>query len=345
MAIARAGELDRLLAGWGPESRLILFAGPDLAASHRLAARAIARFDCGEPPETIAAGRLAAEPGALADAAASMSLFGAARPVRVEGTAAELVLAIDLLLAAPAAANPVVAIAGELRKTDRLHKLVADSRAAHVIVSYPLEGKDLVRWIVDTGRDLGVRLEPAAARDLALRTGADQGVLAQELFKLALYADATPEHPRPVDSGQIAAIAAGGGEEEASRLVLALLAGQGAAFDRELRHAERGSAIPVIRMLSRRLFQMLDLARAVERGRSPEAAVASARPPVFWKEKDAIAAALPRWPARRVEAALDACLAAESAIKEAGSAGDILAWQALARLAAGGPFPARRALG
>lgn len=345
MPLAKAGDLPRLLAGWTADNRLLLFAGPDRAASERLAATALARLGGEEPPELLPVTRLLAEPGALADAAASIPLFGGVRPVRIEGSAGELLPAIELLLAAPVAGNPVIAVTGDLRKTDPLHRLIAESRAAHLVTSYALDGRDLLRWIVETGRAQGLRLGVADAAELSSRVGTDQGVLAQELAKLALYRGAGPDATVSIDQEDVAAIAAGGGQEEASRLFLALLEGRGEAFDRELRLAERGHAIPVMRILARRLMQMLELARALEGGKSPEAAVAAARPPIFWKEKEAIARALPLWPSARVEAALAACLTAEAAIKDRASAGDVLAWQALAELAAGGPFPSRPALG
>jgi DNA polymerase-3 subunit delta len=69
-------------------------------------------------------------------------------------------------------------------------------------------------------------------------------------------------------------------------------------------------------------------------GAAPHDAVRALRPPIFWKEADAVAGSLARWPARRIEAALARVLTAETGIKAAGSPGERLGHQAIAAIAA-----------
>ncbi len=344
MALARPAEVQALIEAWPEGCRLLLLAGRDEGQARLLAARAARALSAGAPPLRLSGAELAADPPRLADEAASLSLFGARPSIHASGTAEELARAIALLLEAPAAANPVVAETGELRRGDRLYDLCAADPRAVLVLCHPPDARSLAGWVRAEGERQGVRMTAEAAARLVALAGADASVLAREVEKLALYAGAHPSAPRPVGSADVEAVASRtDGEGELAGLSLALVAGEGAAFERELRRAAAG-AIPALRATGRRLVQLLELRRAVEAGARPEEAVAAARPPVFWKERAALAAALGRWDRARISAALEALQAAETAVKARGSAGEVLAWQTLAMLCAGHAFPSEPGL-
>ena len=162
--------------------------------------------------------------------------------------------------------------------------------------------------------------------------GGDRGLIRQELIKLALYKDAPGA---TVESEDLAAVGSGAGEADISSLVEAVASGRAAAARDQLdRLAEAGPpGIVLLRGLARRLFVLIDLRQAVDAGTPPARAVDAARPPVFWKEKPAVAAQLERWTTPALRRALAAVLEAERAIKRPASPGEIVAQHALLGLA------------
>lgn len=336
MTAVRRPDLQRRLAAWDPQIRLILLSGPDESASRGLAQEALKAL--GDPTDPMAltdfsADELKSDPAKLADEAASVSMFGGRRLIRVTGAADSTAEAARLLLAAPVAGNPVIMLAGDLTRASTLRKLAEDSPAALALHSYPLAGADLDRWLQAEARGHGLRLESGVADRFLSAAGGDTGILASELAKFALFLDASPDAPKTLERGHLAALGADSAEEDMGLLVNAIVAGNAAAAERQLRLLEGSSAIPALRALARRLLQMAEARTAVDAGQQPAAAVKALRPPIFWKDADMVAAALGRWPMPRIRKALSAVLAGEQAIKTAGGPGDTAGWQAIATLA------------
>jgi len=328
----RRGDLDRALAKPDPAIRLWLFAGPDISASENAARRALAAFADPADPMAITdlpASGLAADPAILADEAASVSMFGGARAIRVTGAGEGVREAVELLLNAPAAGNPVVMTAGDLAKSSNLRKRAETADNVRILLSYPLEGRDAARWLTDAARGQGLTLAPGVGERLLATSNNDLGILASELQKFALYLDASPEQPQRLEADHLHLLGAESAEDDMFALVAALTGGNPTAVERQLRLLTGTSAIPALRAMARRLLQMAEARAAMDRGTPPAAAVKALRPPVFWKEQDAFAAALAQWPAARIRQALAAMLAGERAIKQPSSPGDIPGWQAL----------------
>lgn len=342
MTTLRRGDLSRALAKPDPAVRLWLFAGPDISASEEAARRALAALADPADPMAItdlSASALAADPALLADEAASVSMFGGARVIRVTGAGETVRAAVELLLNAPAAGNPVVMTAGDLAKSGNLRKLAESAGNVRILFSYPLEGRDAARWLTDAARGHGLTLAPGTGERLLATSNNDLGILASELQKFALYLDASPEQPQRLDTEHLQLLGADSAEDDMFALVAALTSGNAVAVERQLHLLTGTSAIPALRAMARRLLQMAEARAAVDRGTPPDAAVKALRPPVFWKEQAAFAAALAQWPAARIRQALAAMLAGERAIKQPSSPGDISGWQALLTILR--PPPAR----
>ena len=111
------------------------------------------------------AGRVASDPAILADEAASVSLFGGARYIRVEAVTDACLPGIEALLEAPAAGNPVLLIGGALKKDAKIVKRIDGDAAAMLFASYPPEGVDADRLAVQLAREQGLeaRCGPRAA--------------------------------------------------------------------------------------------------------------------------------------------------------------------------------------
>lgn len=332
---ALAAALERL----DPALRLLLLHGPDEAASADMARRVAAQFSAPGDPLAVTAidgGDLKGDPGLLLAAASTVSMFGDRTLVRVDGAGEDAAPAVAALLGAAAAGNPVVMVAGALRKGSALLTLAEGSPLALAHASYPLEARDAGAAVETLAREQDLRLGRGVARALFDALGGDRGLIRQELVKLALYKDAPGA---TVEAEDLAAVGSGLGDADIGGLVEAIAAGRAAAARDQLdRLAESGPpGIVLLRGLARRLFVLLELRQAVDAGTSPARAVEAARPPVFWKEKPAVTAQLERWTTPALRAALAAVLEAERAIKRPASPGEIVAQHALLELARAAP--------
>jgi len=326
MAANRA-TVERALDKADPAIRCYLLYGPDESGSRALAARLAKALGEGAERIDLEPGALKSDPARLADEAAALSMFGGARHIRVEGAGDECLAAVEALLEAPAAGNPVVLIAGALRKDAKLVKRVDGDPAGMAFASYPPEARDTAQLAVATGRELGLRIDPDTARLLAEAAGGDRAILAQELEKLALYADAAPDRPREATPAMIEAIGADAGEADLTRVIDAVFSGDAAMLDRELARAaaEGQEGIPILRAAMRRLLAMAPIRAEIERGASPRTAMERAGRALFWKDRDAVARDIVRWPANKIATALDRLAAAERLLKTSNGPGNVAA--------------------
>lgn len=321
-----------------PKIRLVVLHGPDESASRDLALGFVAQFaDAGDPigATVIAGNTLGTDPGALLAAASAVSMFGGTTLVRVEGAGDDALAAVDALLAAPAAGNPVVMTCGSLKKGSKLLARVESDPAVLACISYLPDARSGGASVGEIATDLGLRPSRAAAQALVEATGGDRGLLRRELEKLALYLDATIEAPVALDIDAVAAVGAGVGDADFGALVDGIAGGEPAVADRQLaRFAAEGiPGITLLRTVGRRFWQLLDLRLAVDGGSSAASAVAAARPPVFWKDKDTLTAQVATWRTPAIRTVLARLLAAERAVKRSGSAGDVAVNQLLLGIA------------
>ncbi|HEY0269389.1 MAG TPA: DNA polymerase III subunit delta [Sphingomonas sp.] len=326
MAVRRPA-IERALDNPGGAIRCYLLYGSDESGSRALAARLATALGPDAERVDFTGAQLKGDPSLLADEAASSSLFGGARHIRVEGVGEESLLAVEALLQAPAAGNPVVLISASLKRDGKLVKRLDGDAAAMVFASYPPEGADADRLAIDLARAEGLRLGADLARRLVAETGGDRAVLASEIVKLALYADAASDRPRDATHAMLDAIGADSGEGDLSHLVDGVTGGDVASLDRELaRLAAQGQeGITLVRAVLRRLLAMAAARAEMDRGATPAAAVDRAVRFGHWREKEAIARDLPRWPSPRLARAVARMGETERALKSSHGPGPIAA--------------------
>lgn len=320
---ANRGQIDRALANPGEEIRLYLLFGPDRSGSDALAARLGEAM--GEEAERIdiSGDELKSDPARLADEAASISLFGTPRHIRVEARGDEVLAAIEGLLAAEKAGNPVVVIAGALRATSKLVKLVHGDDRAIGFASYPPEDRDADRLVIGMGQKLGLQINPDIARMLGQASAGDRAILAGELEKFAQYLDAAPDRPRRLEQDALDAVGAAIGEGDMSGFADIVLTGDLRRLDAELdRLASEGvEGIPLIRAVLRRLLQLAELRARVEAGDTVAAVIQRAGRAIFWKDKPTVSDELGIWKSDTLATAIDRMVSAERTLKSSGGAG------------------------
>ncbi|MGK6322765.1 DNA polymerase III subunit delta [Sphingomonas sp. DT-51] len=313
--------------------RLYLLHGPDEASAQAHAARLARALGQGAERIDLDGAALRSDPARLSDEAAAISLFGDARYVRVTNAGEEIGEAVNALLTADQAGNPVIVIAPTVKATGKLVKVAIDSDRALAFACYPPNARDAATVVMDLARAEGLRLAPAAVPRIVRASDGDRAVMAREIEKLALYLDAAPDRPRDVDEEALDAIGADIAEGEIGDVILATTGGDVAALVEALRRMAGAdtSPIPVLRALGRRLVALVDMRAAVDSGEGVDQVMKRHR--VFWREEASTAAALRRWRVPALAAALAAARRTEREVIAAGPTGRVVAESFLLRLA------------
>lgn len=319
------GQIRAALDRPSPDIRLYLLHGPDEAAAGELARRLGAALGPEAERVDLDAAALKGDPARLADEAASLSLFGGVRYIRAGPIGDESAAALQALLAAERAGNPVVAIAPTVRTASKIVKLAIESRHAMAFACYLPEGEAADRIVLDIARAHGLRTTAAIARRIAEGCGGDRAVMTREIEKLALYLDADLDRPQDLDDATLAAAGADLGEADSGHAVAALIEGDAARLGAEVSrlNAEGGSAIPWLRAMQRRLVALCEMRAEIDGGESVDATMKRHR--IYRGEEAATTRALRRWSPAMLSGALDRVRAAERAVMTPGNAGAVLA--------------------
>lgn len=277
--------------------RLYLLYGPDEAQSRALGERLLQAL--GATQFIVNASAIKSDPASLADEAGAMSLFGGKRVLWIEPATKDIEDGVAALLEGPPTESSVVAIAGALPKTSALLKLAEASEEAVAFAAYAPEGADAERMVVDVGRRFGLKIASPLAALIAESCGNDQAIVSQELQKLALYVDASPQSPKELDRDAVEAIGAELTEGNLPRLADLALAGElGELADELARLPHSAEGIPVVRALQRRLLMLAPARARIERGDRPDAVMTSLGKSLFWKDKALIEKLLRLWDAK-----------------------------------------------
>lgn len=270
----------------------------------------------------LSAGTLADDPARLSDEASAIGLMAPRKLIRIADVTDAMTPAFEACLENPSAANLVVLQAGELPATSKLRKLAEAHPRALAVACYPEEGARLEQWLEAAATERGLRLERAARDALLAYGGAARDILRSELDKLDLYTGGGS-----VTRDDVEAVCADRGEAAFDTLVNAVASGRLAETTAQLNRllAEGEAGIALLRAILRRIWQLREVRIGMARGASAEAAVKALRPPVFWKDVSAVTAQAGAWTTDKLDRACQLLLETERAIKQSGSAGDVLA--------------------
>jgi DNA polymerase-3 subunit delta len=291
---AAKGSIFRSVDEPDPKVRFYLFHGADEAQSTALGDRLANALKATK--QAVAPGALRGDPALLADEAGAIDMFGGAKIIWIQPAGDEIVASAEALLGAAACESPVVAIAGRLTKSSKLLKLADEHPLALSHVSYELDARDAERLVADLARAEGLRPQPGIAARIAESCSNDRRMMVQELAKLALYLDASPNSPKDLDRQTLDAIGADLGGDFLALADLAL-AGDSRSLGVELAHLESSGrdAIPVIRSLQRRLQMFAPIRARIDSGEQPQAVMTSLGKSLFWKDKPLVEKLIASW--------------------------------------------------
>lgn len=327
MKTVKPGDLERQTR-LDPAVRFVLLTGPDDATMETLGARLIGLAGKEAERADLSNGQLSQDPSLLAAEAASMSLFASARVIRLEitGSGDDCLAAVEALLVADTAVNPVIATGASVTAKSKLVKLVEGSPHAVAAICYQPDRRALIGIAISAADEQGLRLGNAEAQSLIDLVSGDQALMRRELEKVALYLDAGVDRRRQVSAADIAALGAATHEEDVSECINVALGGKVRELPAMLAQAAAvGVAeIRLIRALAIRAMQLARLRAEVDAGAHPASVVAAKSSGVFWKERDAVTAQLHIWDSVRIARLMTRLLDCERALKASGTAGAVL---------------------
>ncbi len=327
---ANRGQMEKALdapgQGAAANTRFFLLYGPDEAGSQALAKRLERAMGPQAERIDLDAPTLREDPARLSDEAAAFSMFGDKRWIRVNGIGDDCLPALNALLDAEAAGNPVIAVAGALKPTSKLAKLALDHKGILACISYQPDGREAEQIAIGIARDGGLRLSSDLARRIVDLSGGDRALMAGEIEKLILYLDAAPDRPTEATVEALDALSADNPETEVGPLVNAVLGGDLRAMHRELTAlAQAGAAMAaVIRPLLTRAMLLATIRDAFDASGRLETAVDQAGRAVFWKEKGLVTRQVRLWDAPGIARVIQRLLAAERSSRGGRGLGDLM---------------------
>ncbi len=322
-----AGQpLERFLRRPAPDLPVVLVYGPDQGLVRERVERLVAAvLDDPKDPfrlSELGADALRADPGRLLDEARALCLVGGRRVVRVRQAGDQATAACRALLGLDAIEALILIDAGELGPNSSLRRLLEAAPKAAAIACYRDEGRDLGALVDRLLAEHDLQVEPDARAYLVEHLGADRGITRSEIAKLALYF-AEPADRRPAPRVTLEAAAQVVGDSAAldlDDLVHAAALGDPRQVERCLDRllGEGEAPVRLLRALANHLTRLHALALRIEAGEGIDQVIDRARPPIHFRRKASVRAALGRWPAARSAAALGRLVEAEVGCKTTG---------------------------
>ncbi len=318
-------------------ARIFFFCGPDEAGAHDAAAKILALLpDPGERVE-LSGGDLRRDPVRLGDEARSVSLFGDTRHILVRAQGDEVHDAVEVLLSGDVDPCPVLIVATGATDKSRTAKLLADRSDSLVAMFYPPDLRSVTAAVREMAGPAGLVFGGDIAERIARAAGLDTRLAQSEINNLALYLDASPQGPRPVDAAALDAVGARSEDDGFAPLVAAVLSGEAQKVPGELRRMRELGLNPVGVLLAfeRRAAQLAQLAaRMGPRGDVTDFVRSEAQAKrVFFKEEREIAVQLGRWRGKRLERLLDRLASLHRALMVNSQNAELLLSQGLAEIA------------
>jgi DNA polymerase-3 subunit delta len=288
---------------------IFFFCGPDEAGASAAASKLVGLIpEAGERVELVGAD-LRKDPALLGDEARSNSLFGDKRHILVQARGDEAHDAIKTLIetddAGAGDAAPVLVVATSATDKSRTAKLLEKRKDALVAMFWPPDLASVTASVRAMADAAGLRLSGDLGERIARAAGLDVRLAQSEVEKLSVYCDASLQSPRNVTPEDLEAIGAVTEEDGFMPLVNAVLSGELARIDPELRRfRELGlNPVGVLLAVERRAAQLAQIAaRLGPRGsldnldRGAKASLG-----IFFREEREIRTQLKRWHRRKLD--------------------------------------------
>ncbi|MHA1539575.1 MAG: DNA polymerase III subunit delta [Alphaproteobacteria bacterium] len=329
----KPSNIDRFIKKPDPAIKIFLFYGPNIGlVSER--AKALASVlvpDVSDPFAVSFLGidKVKDDPSLLFTEFSSLSLTAPTRLIWVKSAGDALTKTVQTLLddGVSDAPNFILLEGGPLPAKSSLRKLTEASGNAAALACYADEGFSLKNVVVETLREGGVSLSPDALQYLLANMTPDRLVVKAELEKILLYAKGETS----LNLQDVEACIASEGSSTLDEVLFAVSGGNLTQFDQKITRLFREGIAPValVRTALSHFQRFHRAVGAVSAGTPVSQAALQARPPVFFKYKDAFAMQIQRLSPAFVENCLERLLRLEYECKIHGEKGNALCYQAL----------------
>lgn len=261
----------------------------------------------------------------------TIPMFGGRKIVRAETGRRINSQMIKPLVEAKSLAGVLIVEAGNLKKDDSLRSAFEKSTNAAAIACYQDDDRGLDSIIQDVLKPHNMSISPGARQQLLMRLGADRVLSRGEIEKLALYA----RGQREISEDDVEAVVADAAELTLDRVVNAAAAGERERAVDELHRALAAgeNAQSIILALQRHFTRLHRLGAVIRTGKSIEQAVSDFRPPLHFRQADAMKSQLRLWKADTIEKALNGIAQTARAARRSSILEDLLAERLVLSLA------------
>lgn len=332
----KADDIDAWLRRPAPGIAGIVLYGPDrgLVSERAQAFAATTGLALDDPFSVIRldAAEIDASPGRLTGEMQTLAMFADRRLIWLRNAGAQKEIVEAMALAEAGGTDAVLLVeAGDLKKTSSLRQAAEAGRRLAALPCYGDDPRRLDALIDALVQAEGRTLTLEARSLLRDRLGGDRLASRGEIVKLLLYVG---DRTR-IEADDVLAVCGDAAAVSVDAAIDALLAGDAARFDSAYGRSLQAGQHPFVALsAAMRQYQLLATLRAaIDRdGRSAAAAVAAARPPVFFARKTLVEGTLQRLSAAAIAAALDRLQAAVLATRRNAELAPEIARQALLAL-------------
>jgi DNA polymerase-3 subunit delta len=192
MTVVKSAAADGFIQRMPRDVRFCLVHGSDEGLTHERA-KAIVRNALAGDADPLRFTRLegdavARAPGALADEAYAVSMFGGSRAIWIDAQSRDLLPALEPLFESPPSDCMIIVKAGQLKKGTALRNAFEKMSNGASIECYADEPKELGSLIDAAMREAGLTIAADARASLQALLGGDRQTTRNELAKLMLYA-------------------------------------------------------------------------------------------------------------------------------------------------------------
>lgn len=305
MSLLKGAALDGFLRRPPGAYQAALIYGPDAGKVRDSATLILSRL--GIAPDdsfalvTLSEAELHRDPARLVDEAGAQSLFGGVRVVLVSDAGTHFAAAMDLLDSARPG-NFILAQGGDLPKTSKLRQAFEKASEWAAIACYEDSAHERAHYIETLLERAHLEPTAEALQTLKHRLGGSRDIVRQEVEKLYLYLG---ERTR-FDADDVEAIVCSQDDSAADALADLVLAGAlnevDAAFGAWL--YEGNNAAGALSVVIAALCRLAELSDEVSHGKTVDAVLKSARPPIFFKRHAAVARQIRTWERTDIDKAL-----------------------------------------
>jgi DNA polymerase-3 subunit delta len=338
MSVVNSAAADGFVERLPKEIRFFLVHGPDEGLAHERV-KAIVRHLIGAEMDPLRLTRLegdavARDPGALADEAYAVSMFGGARAIWIDAQARDLLPALEPLFGRPPIDCAIVVKAGQLKKGTALRTAFEASPISASIECWSDDAGALATLVDAEARAAGLTIAPDARAALVALTGADRQTTRGEIAKLMLYARGTSR----ITAEDVEAIVSDAAPSNLDEVVDQALLGDLKAVETALTRFfhEGGDADYLMIRLTQRMLLLHRIRLEMDLGRPFDAACQALFVKLPLPARRALARQAERWTSESIAQRLPAVRQASARVRLDSRLSEVLATRALWTLASRG---------